>query len=235
MKSINLKKMFVIMTTSFILLSSSGCKMKEETNEITDNTNYQSHSVIETQIPVNDENSMEKVPTEETVDESEIVTYFNELETELDTYNNESNLKQFENKIKDIAITGIDFIFYGTEINGITFDQLTDSTKEKIMAIVARIDTKIEEKIPNYKETITNKFGFEYNYVTSKLKQGINSIDDSLENKYGDKYNDVKEKASEIKDEVGEDLDDVYQIIKDKSSQGFSKIKDWYEKKTDKR
>jgi len=61
-----------------------------------------------------------------------------------------------ENVIKNGFVKIVDFIFYGTEINGYTFEELTVEAKLKIMKIALTIDSKIDEYFPGYKETISN-------------------------------------------------------------------------------
>lgn len=228
MKYINIKKVLAVISAGFIIISMSGCESKEAS--VSTDNNSQIEIVNEPGVDLKDNSS--SVVIDSQTKEEEVIDYFENLESDVEKYVNESNFDKVKDKAKNIAITGIDFIFYGTEIKGVTFEELTDTTKEKIMAIVARIDSKIESKVPNYKDTIKDKFGKGYDYVTDKLHQGIDYVDNKLEEKYGEKYDNVKDKASEIKEEVKEGASEVWDTIKDKTSDGFSKVKDWYEEKT---
>ena len=239
MKYVNVQKLIAILSAGFILLSVSGCQKKESNNKVQKDENS-SFVQIQTEPAIDTENVLidiidnEEVITADIDKEKEIVGYFEELEHEVTTYINQDNFEQMKEKIKKIAITGIDFIFYGTEIKGITFEELTTETKEKIMNIVASIDGKIEGKIPGYKDTIKDKFGQGYSYVTGKLSEGIDYIDNKLEQKYGQDYQDAKDKANEIKDDVKEEASDIFNKVSEEVSEGWSKIKKWYEDKTGK-
>lgn len=233
MKYINIKKIIVVLSAGFVLLSMSGCQSEEQV------INNKDKKEISNRIEINPEVSspIDNFTSDDIVveKEEEIVSYFENLENEVDDYINENNFDEVKDKAKNIAITGIDFLFYEKEINGITFEELTDETKNKIINIVVSIDNKIENRIPGYKDTVKDKFGKSYGYVTDKLHQGLEYVDDKLEDKYGEKYDNVKEKTLGIKDEVKDTVSDVWQEVKDKTSSGWSKLKDRYEEKTNKR
>lgn len=163
------------------------------------------------------------------------MSYFEELEKKIDSYICEFNFDKVKENVKNMAITGIDFIFYGKEIDGITFQELTYEAKNKMLSIMSCINDKIESKIPNYKDDIKDEFGKSYGYVTNKLNHLIDYIDTELENKYGKNYDEVKDKASELKNDVKFEATEVVEKIKNTTDIGISKLKDWYEEKTDKR
>lgn len=244
MKYINVKKVITIISAGFIVLSVGGCKAKKYNDDSNGfhNINTEVTKKVENQIL---DNSDEKGESEETIptekinedekDEEEIITYFENLEEDVDFYLDDLDFDKVKDKVKNAAIAGIDFIFYDKEIKGVTFNELTSATKDKILTIMASIDSKIESKIPEYKETIKEKFGKGYDYINEKLHDGINYADDKLEDKYGQDYNNIKDKTSQIKDEVKESAGSTIDTIKDKTNQGFTKVKDWYEDKTGKR
>jgi len=242
MKYINIQRIIAVISAGFILISVSGCQKKVETkNNGSEANNYQ-HIETATSNPTNGaENSTineslaeNTIITTDSIIEEEIINYFEDLEEEVTYYINEDNFDKLKDKAKKIVITGIDFIFYGTEIKGVTFRELTIETKEKIMSIVASMDGKFESKLPGYKETIKDKFGQGYSYVTEKLQEGINYIDGKLDDKYGEDYQDAKDKASEITEEVRESASNIFGKVSEEISEGFTKIKEWYEDKTGK-
>ena len=69
-----------------------------------------------------------------------------------------SNEPTIGEKVKTKFIDIVDFIFYGKEINGRTFDSLSASAKGKIIYYALLIDSKIDSKWPQYKETISEKY-----------------------------------------------------------------------------
>lgn len=94
--------------------------------------------------------------TSSTNDNSEdvIVNKFKE------SYNlvNSSNESTIGEKVKEKFIDIVDFILYGKEINGRTFESLTTSAKGKVVYYALLIDSKIDSKWPQYKETISGKY-----------------------------------------------------------------------------
>lgn len=94
--------------------------------------------------------------TTKKIDDSEdiIVNQFKE------SYNlvNSSNESTIGEKVKEKFIDIVDFIFYGKEINGRTFESLTTSAKGKVIYYALLIDSKIDSKWPQYKETISGKY-----------------------------------------------------------------------------
>ncbi len=69
----------------------------------------------------------------------------------------DESTKKLSAEAKEFVINLIDFIFYRGEIEGITFDQLRDTTKAKVVYYMLLLDRKIEESFPKYKETINKK------------------------------------------------------------------------------
>ena len=87
--------------------------------------------------------------------EEEVVSYVEEVSDEVERVvsSGEDN-KSVKEKLEDTFITLTDFIFYNGTIKGVTFDELTDSAKEKVLTAYEKIDSKIESYFPNYKENI---------------------------------------------------------------------------------
>ena len=235
MKYINMKKLIAIISAGCILISISGCKKHEDANKsnVSDTGNYQYMENPSEQFKLESAESSNETQVGETI-ENEIITYFQGLEEEVNNCINAESFEKVKEKAKEMFITGIDFIFYCKEIKGVTFEELTTEAQERIMYIVANIDSKIESKIPGYKETIKDKFGQGYDYVSEKLQEGLKYIDGKLDEKYGEDYQGVKDKANEITDEVKDGASSIYDEVTESISEGFQKIKDWYEDKTDK-
>ena len=109
------------------------------------------------------------------------------------------------------------------KLMGITFDELSDSAKNKVMEITLSMDSKIESKIPGYKEKIKDKSGKYIDYSLEKMKTIKDSVEQKIEEKIGQQeYNDMKE---DLKERVNETKD----ITKDLYEKGKEKLKTWYE------
>lgn len=88
----------------------------------------------------------------------------------------DANIEDFNSKVKAEIIKITDFVFNGTEINGHTFDELTEQAKLYVMDLLVKIDAKIEEVHPGYKDEIkikvkdyTGKITDKYYEITEKI------------------------------------------------------------------
>lgn len=61
-----------------------------------------------------------------------------------------------EKKTKEKLHELLDFVFNGKEINGVTFSDLKEEEKERIIAELNEVDDKVEEYFPEYKERLHN-------------------------------------------------------------------------------
>lgn len=189
----------------------------------------------ESELLMNVEPIQEVVETQEETNNNEIkninektITFFETTESEIETSINEE--QGISEKAKEKFVMLVDFIFYGTEINGVTFEQLTEETKQKLIDIVNRIDLKIEEKVPGYKETISSGAKMSYTYLVDKLKQGITYVDGKIEEKIGtEKYDQIKEEVDESVEKIKEGGSKVLDKGKELFGTAKDKIKNWYE------
>ena len=76
-----------------------------------------------------------------------------------------------------------DFIFNGKEINGVTFDELSDSGKEKAINALSSLDDILNYLVPNYKERFKDWF-------TDTSARGLDTLSD------------LKDKGLELWDEI---------------------------------
>jgi hypothetical protein len=76
------------------------------------------------------------------------------------TYNDASsdNSSSITSTLKSKFIDIVDFIFYDKEINGRTFNSLTNEAKGKVLYYAILLDNKIDSKWPNAKENIQSKY-----------------------------------------------------------------------------
>lgn len=188
-----------ILNASFIM---TGCSNKKEVADISTS-------------------SFESTNREESKDEI-IISYFENEEKEINKILDDD--KSFKDKVSDKVIVLVDFLFYDGEIKGVTLDEISDSTKEKVLGILSKIDNKIEDKVPNYKEKIADKTSSALNWLKEKTHNGVVKIDEFL-NKKLDNYDKIKDTIGDVVDNTKDGLGEVKDII----SGGFSKVKDKYE------
>lgn len=92
----------------------------------------------------------------------EYVDYLKEEMTEVENYAsdkwNSEEVTQKREDVKERLKTLVDFAFNGEEINGVTFSELKEEEKEKVLEEINILDNKIDEYIPDYKERLNNWF-----------------------------------------------------------------------------
>lgn len=91
--------------------------------------------------------------------------------------------KEFLCDIKSNFITCVDFVFCGTEINGVKFNDLTQKGKQKVLELISTIDNSIENKYPNYKNEISEGTNDILNKLINLIKEGAVNIDNFTKTK----------------------------------------------------
>ena len=179
---------------------------------------------------INSDNNTNKEDTVySNIDEKAIET-FNNLEEDIDNILNSETVNNAKDKAKGIFVTIVDFLFYDSEINGVTFVELTDSGKQKVLEIASRIDTKIENKFPNYKETISETAKEAFNKASELIKKGANNLKEFSKEKLGEEnYNSIVEAKDELVEYTKEAIDIIGDVGSDLLDSGKEYIKNWYE------
>ncbi|MGE5455979.1 MAG: hypothetical protein ACM3O4_02630 [Ignavibacteriales bacterium] len=218
-----IKSILVVVILVFIsLVATSSNKMEEKT---IDKKIVREEASSNYAIP-------EEEPTlvEEPMTEVETVQYFNTVEEEVNEYVNFDNFDNVKDKLNDLFISTVDFVFYGKEINGVTFNDLTEETKNQILIILERIDNAIEFKQPGYKVIVKDKSSELYDNVSEKIKEGLNYTDNFLEEKIGEeRYQGIKDATKEFGSDVKDITIDAFNDSKEIVEKGFGYLKGWYE------
>ena len=209
-----MKRLFIMVLISTIIFT--GCTKPTSEVKVTDKYEY---NLIEEKVISSDE---------------EFVTYINNVEQEVTTITEKEDVTAEDQKVlENTFITLTDFIFYNGEINGVTFDELTDSAKEKVLDIYDKIDTKIESVFPNYKEDIASTSKDVY----ANLKKEITELKDKIKDKYideygQDKYDNLENTYNESKETLKDSAQNTYETLKDVSTEFYEKTKNkaenWY-------
>ena len=254
-KIINTKKTICVLLSGFIVINVVGCSKTDsslsnsynQNNEVITEfkeelDNNQDNEII-TESKEEDQNNSSNEPNNEIEDnnaQNSTVNYSNDDETVIQTFNNlneeinnilnSENVENAKETAKGTFITIVDFIFYDSEINGVTFDELTDEGKQKILELANKIDTKIENKFPNYKETISDSAKKAFNKASELIKKGANNLSEFAKDELGeDNYNSI----IDVKDEFIDCTKQAIEIIGDVGSNVFNSgkeyIKNWYE------
>ena len=240
-KKINNKKIICILISGFIIVSISGCSKTDsslnntykQNNEIITETNNTDENTKEInnidEIQNTSNNNLQNKITYSDNDEIAIET-FNNLNYEIDSLLNSEKIEDVKETAKGTFVTIVDFIFYDSEINGVTFDELTDSGKQKVLEIANKIDTKIENKFPNYKETISDKTKKAFNKASELIKKGANNLNDFSKEKLGeDNYNAIIDAKDEFIDYTKQAIEIIGDVGSNAFESGKEYIKNWYE------
>lgn len=209
-----MKKLFIMVLISTIIIT--GCS--KPTTEVKATDKYEYNLIDE-----------EVIKTDE-----EFVTYINNVEQEVTAIAEKEEVTAEDQKVlENTFITLTDFIFYDGEINGVTFDELSDSAKEKVLDLYDKIDTKIESVFPNYKENIASTSKDVY----ANIKKEITELKDKIKDKYIDKhgqenYDNLENAYNESKETLKDSAKNTYETLKDVSTEFYentkNKAENWY-------
>lgn len=155
----------------------------------------------------------------------------NSLESSLTKINNGSTSdSSFSDSAKGVFVSIVDFLFYDGEINGVTFDELTDSGKQKVLEIASKVDNAIESKIPGYKETISDTASSAFNKASEVIKSGANNLNNFAKEKLGEEN---YQSIIDAKDELVYYTKNAINFLGDVGGKVFNSVKDkldsWYQ------
>ena len=212
-----------------VKVSESNSKNVEESMKSVDENTSKESTIKDENTSKEDTTINENTKEEVTYTEKDNIV-ISEMESTLnsiDTLNNDDNLSD---KAKATFVSIVDFLFYDGKIKDVTFDELTTSGKEKVLELASKIDEKLEEKAPGYKDSISANTKEAYNKASEVIKIGANNINDFAKEKLGDEnYNLI----IDAKDELVKYSKNAFSLIKDSSSNLLTSAKDkltkWYQ------
>ena len=214
-------------------------EMEEFKDTVKDNTTINKDKVNESIIDKKEEiiNNTNTNTNNTNTNNSNTITYsdkdtevINSLNDTLSTVRSSEVTSSFKDSAKATFISIVDFLFYDGEINGVTFDELSDSGKKKVLEIASSIDSTIENKFPGYKETISDKASNAFNKASELIKKGANDLNDFAREKLGE---DNYQSIIDAKDELIVYTKNAINFIGDVSSSLWNSAKDklnnWYQ------
>ena len=213
--------------------------IKEE-QVISDNSSSENNFMdnISNNDSTSSKNTQSNNSTNNTNDISETITYsnndevvINSLESSLTKINNgDGSDSSFADSAKGVFVSIVDFLFYDGEINGVTFDELTDSGKQKVLEIASKVDSAIETKIPGYKETISDTASKAFNKGSEIIKSGANNLNNFAREKLGEEN---YQSIIDAKDELVYYTKNAISFLGDVGGKVFNSVKDkldsWYQ------
>lgn len=209
--SLHLKQIAATLAVGFVLV---GCSKENENLSVSSSSQINSTSTISTTPSSTASSNLEPENQEETLDTEEF-DYFDQAKKEIKELIESEQVEQAKEKGKEYFITGVDFIFYDKEMNGVTFDDLTEEGKKVTLENLETIDGWIMEIAPDYKDKIGEKYQVVKDFVSTTYYDVLESIKESLGE---ENYSAIQEKKNEIKDSITS--------TKDKA---LEKVSEWYQ------
>ena len=155
-------------------------------------------------------------------DDGDIISYFNTIESEIDSYQNDESKASI---IKEGFVDIVDFIFYNKELKGVTFKELNEDTKLKILKIAFSIDYKVDNKFPGYKEEISRTGTKIYSDVRNRILASYLEITTKICSNNQELCNSAKDGLKDLKTSFSLTWDTIKSI----AGLGTSKLRNWYE------
>lgn len=153
-----------------------------------------------------------------------------ELNNTLNNIEKSTRDENFKDKASSTFISIVDFLFYDGTIKGISFDELTEKGKEKVLEISSKIDVKLEEKYPGYKEKISNSTSKAYQKASEIIKNGAKNINDFAKSALGDEN---YQAIIDAKDELVKYSKESLNYVTGAGSKVFNntkeKLNEWYQ------
>lgn len=230
------KKIIIISIVSGIALLLIGCligityannkneEVKEEIKEKEDNIKEE----IKIDIKLNDNENKDAIKNDNYNEKDNIV--IDELNNTLKNIEESTQDENFKDKASSTFISIVDFLFYDGTIKGISFDELTEKGKEKVLEISSKIDVKLEEKCPGYKEKISNSTSKAYQKASKIIKKGAKNINDFAKSALGDEN---YQAIIDAKDELVKYSKESLNFVTGAGSKVFNdtkeKLNEWYQ------
>lgn len=230
------KKIIIISIISGISLLLIGCLIKityankknEEVKEAIKEKEDNNKEEIKIDSKLDDDENKETIKNDNYNEKDNIV--IDELNNTLKNIEESTQDENFKDKASSTFISIVDFLFYDGTIKGISFDELTEKGKEKVLEISSKIDVKLEEKCPGYKEKISNSTSKAYQKASKIIKKGAKNINDFAKNALGD---DNYQAIIDAKDELAKYSKEALNFVTGTGSKVFNstkeKLNEWYQ------
>lgn len=230
------KKIIIIGIVSGITLLLIGCligityanKKNEEVKEKIKEKEDNNKEEIKIDRKLNDNENKKTIKNDNYNEKDNIV--IDELNNTLKNIEESKQDENFKDKASSTFISIVDFLFYDGTIKGISFDELTEKGKEKVLEISSKIDVKLEEKCPGYKEKISNSTSKAYQKASEIIKKGTKNINDFAKSALGDEN---YQAIIDAKDELVKYSKESLNYVTGAGSKVFNntkeKLNEWYQ------
>ena len=150
------------------------------------------------------------------------IDYFNKASKYIDNMEeaiiDPNKREEAKGKAKEKAISYIDFIFYGKDINGVYFNDLKSDAKDKAYKNCQKLVQLVNKYDPEYFDNM----GERYSRFKDLASMTLDSAKEKVKEKVGeDYYND----AGEVKDDTIDTIKDTGKILKNVISDKYNEWK----------
>lgn len=149
------------------------------------------------------------------------ISSYEEIITDKDKRKETVDKAKKEAKEKSIEL--IDFVFYGKEMNGMTFDELKDDQKEKVYNELQKLNNTISKYDPDYLDNL----GERYQRLKGFGSLTLNKAKEKIKKTVGEDYYNA---AGEVKDDIKNSVKDTGKVLKNVISDTY---KNWRDKNTE--
>lgn len=206
---INKKYLAVLLSTGVVFSLSACCDEKDKNSTNLEGIVYENSSEseafnLDSPIISNDDISSKE----------EEFDYFSSSLGEAEVMIEEENFDLLKNKVKEVFITGVDFIFFDKEIKGVKFSELTEEGKEITISNLSYLGDMVQEVIPGWREELSDKYRVASDFVSDIYLSSL----DKIRNYLGDEN---YEALGNIKDQILGDIHGAYDNAKEH-------VKSWY-------
>ena len=212
MRNLKLKGLVAI-TLSAVLLT--GCTAHEDLIINNPRPSVNQEQTFEPVIPNIQEQPSEEIISNKETQNTEEFTFFSDAKKEITEYIESEDFEKLKEKGKYYVTTGIDFIFFDKEINGITFDQMTTEFKIRAMNDIASLDSAVEAYFPGYKESFSSKYQIAAEFISSKYLDMVDAIKEYLGKENWNALGNMKDKIfGDISTKTDEAIEDIKELYK---------------------
>jgi hypothetical protein len=169
-------------------------------------------------------NNSNEIVNDKKEENKETIKIDNNISEPVETYFEKISTSSNTSTLKSGFVKIIDFIFYGEKINGVTFNELKDEVKLKIISFAYKIDSKIDSLFPGYKEKIVSTV----KRIYTNIKERLTKLYISITTKICENRPTLCENAKEDWKVLKEDFGITWEWLKKLYGNSKEKVNEWY-------
>lgn len=113
--------------------------------------------------------------------EDDFIKYVKGISKEIEKVVSKDTISKDDKEVlKKTFVEFADFIFYDKEIKGYKFKDLSLTSKKEVLSLFKKIDTKIEDIYPNYKDNLMSISKNNYNNIKDKASKMLDNYKEQV-------------------------------------------------------